>query len=84
MAAVLAAGTIGVLIAMRWPVAIWFVAGFAVIASAILSATSGANAVFQAASWLIAYNMGLAVGLVTQEVLHCRHLQQVRVRQRRR
>lgn len=63
MMAVLATGMIGMVLAMRWPVAVWFVAGLAVIAFAIISSSSGADALFQSASWLIAYNLGLAMAL---------------------
>jgi nitrate reductase gamma subunit len=84
MMAVLATGMIGMVLAMRGPVAVWFVAGLAVIACAIISSSSVADALFQAASWLVAYNLGLALGLATLELLHCRRLQQARVRARRR
>lgn len=84
MMAVLATGMIGIVLAMRWPVAVWFVAGLAVIACAIISSGSVAEALFQAASWLVAYNLGLALGLATLECLHCRRLQQARVRAKRR
>lgn len=68
MMAVLATGMIGMVLAMRGPVAVWFVAGLAVIACAIISSSSVADALFQAASWLVAYNLGLALGLARSNV----------------
>jgi cytochrome c biogenesis protein CcdA len=62
MTAMLAAMTLGLVLGLRWPVAIWFVGGLVIATAALIAAGT-----WEMPALLVAYNLGLAAAIVALE-----------------